>query len=34
VPATGCSEAADVGKKALVPYTARYLFFKTTRRGE
>jgi hypothetical protein len=27
-PATGCSVAADVGKQALVPYTADYYFFR------
>jgi hypothetical protein len=27
-PATGCAESADVGKKALVPYTADYFFYK------
>ena len=27
-PATGCSLPADVGKKALVPYTADYFFYK------
>jgi hypothetical protein len=27
-PATGCAEAADVGMKALVPYTADYYFYK------
>jgi Protein of unknown function (DUF3455) len=26
-PATGCSTSADVGKQALVPYTADYYFF-------
>ena len=26
-PSTGCSVATDVGKQALVPYTADYLFF-------
>lgn len=28
VPLTGCSAATDVGKKALVPYSADYLFYK------
>jgi hypothetical protein len=28
VPSTGCSESSDVGKKALVPYTADYFFYK------
>jgi hypothetical protein len=27
-PATGCSVATDVGKQALVPYTADYYFFR------
>jgi hypothetical protein len=27
-PATGCSEAANVGATALVPYTADYFFYK------
>lgn len=27
-PATGCSVAADLGKKALVPYTADYVFYR------
>jgi Protein of unknown function (DUF3455) len=27
-PASGCSVAADVGKQALVPYTADYYFFR------
>jgi hypothetical protein len=27
-PATGCSLPADVGKRALVPYTADYFFYK------
>jgi hypothetical protein len=26
-PPTGCANAADVGKKAFVPYTADYFFF-------
>jgi hypothetical protein len=26
-PSTGCSQSADVGKKAFVPYTADYFFF-------
>ena len=26
-PATGCATATDVGKKALVPYTAAYFFY-------
>ena len=28
VPATGCKSAQDVGKKALVPYTTDYVFYK------
>ena len=27
-PATGCSQATDVGKRALVPYTADYFFYE------
>jgi hypothetical protein len=26
-PSTGCSQSADVGKKAFVPYTADYFFY-------
>jgi hypothetical protein len=26
-PSTGCAQATDVGKKALVPYTADYFFY-------
>jgi hypothetical protein len=33
-PTTGCSEAEDVGDKALVPYTADYLFYKPIGRIE
>ena len=29
-PATGCDQALDVGAKALVPYTADYLFYRPT----
>jgi hypothetical protein len=29
-PATGCAVATDVGKQALVPYTADYYFFRQT----
>jgi hypothetical protein len=29
-PATGCTVATDVGKKALVPYTTDYFFYKAT----
>jgi hypothetical protein len=27
-PSTGCASATDVGKKALVPYTADYFFYR------
>ena len=27
-PLTGCSSLADVGKKAFVPYTADYFFYR------
>ena len=27
-PASGCAASTDVGKKALVPYTADYVFYK------
>ena len=27
-PATGCSHALDIGKKALVPYTTDYVFYR------
>lgn len=30
-PATGCAVAGDVGKQALVPYTADYFFFRADR---
>jgi hypothetical protein len=30
-PSTGCSQAADAGNTALVPYTADYLFYKANR---
>jgi hypothetical protein len=30
-PATGCVAAGDVGKQALVPYTADYFFFRADR---
>jgi hypothetical protein len=29
-PATGCAEAADVGRRALVPYTADYVFYRAS----
>ena len=31
-PSTGCAQALDVGKRALVPYTADYVFYKATGR--
>jgi Protein of unknown function (DUF3455) len=31
-PSTGCASLADVGKKAFVPYTADYFFWKKTGR--
>jgi hypothetical protein len=31
-PSTGCAQAEDVGQRALVPYTADYLFYKATGR--
>jgi hypothetical protein len=34
MPITGCTQASDVGKKALVPYTADYVFYKATRRKQ
>ena len=27
-PATGCNQALDIGKKALVPYTTDYVFYR------
>jgi hypothetical protein len=33
-PASGCSQATDVGKKALVPYTADYVFYRSKQNGE
>jgi hypothetical protein len=32
-PTTGCSAPADVGQRALVPYTADYIFYKVPPRG-
>ncbi len=29
-PSTGCASLSDVGKKAFVPYTADYFFYKST----
>jgi hypothetical protein len=31
-PTAGCDQASDVGKRALVPYTSDYIFYKATRR--
>lgn len=33
-PSTGCSVSADLGKKALVPYTADYIFYSKGRGGD
>jgi hypothetical protein len=33
-PATGCSVATDVGRKAWIPYTADYFFYEDSRRHE
>ena len=33
-PATGCSLAADVGKRAFVPYEADYFFYREQRRND
>jgi hypothetical protein len=33
-PATGCAAAADVGKKALVPYQADYVFYRYGARAD
>jgi len=33
-PATGCSQASDVGKKAFIPYTADYFFFTDESTGD
>jgi hypothetical protein len=30
-PLTGCTHSTDVGKMALVPYTADYFFYKATK---
>jgi hypothetical protein len=32
-PPTGCASSSDVGKKAFVPYTADYFFYKSTGAG-
>ena len=34
VPATGCAVATDVGKKAFVPYTADYFFYRHVGRDD
>jgi hypothetical protein len=31
IPSTGCSAAADVGKRSFVPYSADYLFYQPSR---
>ena len=31
-PSTGCSTRSDVGKRAFVPYTADYFFYRSTGR--
>jgi hypothetical protein len=31
-PTTGCTQDSNVGQQALVPYTADYIFYKTTDR--
>ncbi len=33
-PSTGCTLSTDVGKRALVPYTADYLFYKGAKSDE
>jgi hypothetical protein len=33
-PSTGCTVATDIGKQALVPYTADYFFFSKDRESE
>jgi len=33
-PTTGCSEAAHVGARQLVPYETDYLFYRATNRVE
>lgn len=30
-PSTGCASSADVGRKAFVPYTADYFFYRSAR---
>lgn len=34
MPSTGCTEAGHVGRKALVPYTADYFFYKAAENNE
>jgi hypothetical protein len=31
-PTTGCAQAVDVGRRALVPYTADYFFYKAAKK--
>jgi hypothetical protein len=33
-PATGCAQATDVGRKAFMPYTADYFFYKKADRDD
>jgi Protein of unknown function (DUF3455) len=33
-PSTGCALSTDIGKRAFVPYTADYFFYKATKRHE
>lgn len=33
-PATGCAGPADIGKRALVPYQADYIFYKEKKRND
>ena len=33
-PLTGCAQASDIGKKAFVPYTADYFFYKKIDRDD
>jgi hypothetical protein len=32
VPSTGCTQSTDIGKRAFVPYTADYFFYKAAKR--
>jgi uncharacterized protein DUF3455 len=34
MPATGCSQSSDVGKRAFVPYEADYVFYKDRGHGD